>query len=213
MGEAKKQKTDKSIFNAVVIPPEKIAEALSLKEGEEVSYNHKYYEDKNLDVRIIEVSRSQDPIPYSVVIHEFSKRGLPYFFEALYSAQSWASEDDYANQKYSFDTHFCKELWREWQLEGDFNPEKIEHDLEHQYLIYRRPLKEAVERTYGIRGKCTHSSVHYMTQETIDEIFAKHQQKPNETFTVNLPSVPEVVEDEEPLFVMEAHDDVLMEQV
>lgn len=187
----KKQKTDKSIFNAVVIPKDEIAEALTLTEGEEISFHHTYYDDKNLDLRIVEVVRNDKTLPYCVVIHEFSKRGLPYFFEALYSVQSWASEDDYTNKKYSFDTHFCKELWIEWKLEGVFDPASIEHDLDHMYTVYRRPLKEAVERTYGILGKCTHSSVHYMTKETLDELFAKHDATPSQTHSVQLPAIKE----------------------
>lgn len=186
MTSVKKVKTDNSIFNAQVIPPAELQDYLTLNEGEELSFTHKYYEDRNVDLRIIEVQRQDGSLPYSVVIHEFSKRGLKYFFEALYTAQSWASSDDYTNKKYSFDTYFCKELWQTFGLEGEFDPSTIEHDLEHQYILYRRPLQEAVERTYGLLSNCTHESYHYMTKETIEDLFAKHRENPLQPTNLNV---------------------------
>lgn len=189
MTSVKKVKTDDSIFNAQVIPQNELKDYLTLNEGEELSFTHKYYEDRNIDLRIVEVQRQDGSLPYSVVIHEFSKRGLKYFFEALYTAQSWASSDDYTNKKYSFDTHFCKELWQTFGLDGVFDPSTIEHDLEHQYILYRRPLQEAVERTYGLLSKCTHSSNHYMTKETIEDLFLKHSQNPSQPVVHKLDKV------------------------
>ncbi len=129
-------------------------EPLSIPEEWEVPLTSYYSVEsihiENQDICVIQVEKPFCDLPYTVVIHEYSKKGLKSFFTDLYSCYSWGvSTKDYV---------FLKNLWVNWAMEGEFNLDQMLLEatrrcfpdengvIEAEPKVYRRPMKDVVEK-------------------------------------------------------------------
>lgn len=103
---------------------------------------------KEYDVMVIQVEKPFCDLPYTVVIYEFSKKGLRKFFTDLFISQSWGvARKDY---------EFLAELWKHWQMEGEYDLDKMLREAtqrcfpdseqpEAEPVVYRRPIENVLE--------------------------------------------------------------------
>lgn len=105
-------------------------------------YTLRIEEDKTRDACFYEVRRCDGKsLPYSILVHEFTKVGHQQFFNYLFRFNSWGKHD--------WDLNFTREMWKDMKMPGVFTEECIEHDLTRAAPIYRRALDEVLAQKYG----------------------------------------------------------------
>lgn len=127
----------------IAVPP--TLEAPDMKEHYELYTRH--IEDR--DVMLIQVEKPFCDLPYTVVIREFSVKGLQPFFTDLFICDSWGvSRKDY---------EFLKQVWDYWKMEGEYNLDKMLHEATQRCFpqegeqpqaepeVYRRPIDSVLE--------------------------------------------------------------------
>lgn len=76
-------------------------------------YNLVCREVKDKNIMLIQVDKPFCDLPYTVVIRDYTNKGLKSFFTDLFICQSWGvCRKDYA---------FLKQVWTQWNMDGDFD--------------------------------------------------------------------------------------------
>jgi hypothetical protein len=127
----------------ITLPPE--IPPTDTKEHYEI-YTH-HVQDR--DIMLIQVEKPFCDLPYTVVIRDFSNKGLTSFFTDLFICDSWGvSRKDY---------EFLQQLWLHWKMEGEYNLDKMLHEAtkrcfpqenqqpEAEPEVYRRPIENVLE--------------------------------------------------------------------
>lgn len=127
----------------ITLPPE--IPPTDSKEHYEIYMHHA--EDR--DVMLIQVEKPFCDLPYTVVIRDFSSKGLHSFFTDLFICDSWGvSRKDY---------EFLEQLWVHWKMEGEYNLDKMLHEATKRCFpqegqqpiaepeVYRRPIENVLE--------------------------------------------------------------------
>ncbi len=154
----------------------KVQEPLNVPEDWEIPLNSYYALEsmhiENQDICIIQVEKPFCDLPYTVVIRNYSRKGLRSFFTDLFICNSWGvATKDYL---------FLKNLWGHWGMEGELNLDQMlleatqrcfpDEDVEIEKTpkgtvkfkkladtepeVYRKPMKDVVERILN-KESCT----------------------------------------------------------
>lgn len=117
----------------------------SLPEHYELYMNHL----KDRDTMLIQVEKPYCDLPYTVVINNYSTKGLKSFFTDLFISQSWG-----VSRK---DIEFLAEVWNHWKMEGPFDLDQMLREAtqrcfpdnntqpEPEPIVYRRPIENVIE--------------------------------------------------------------------
>ncbi len=121
-------------------------------------YKWAFDQDKSRNIKIFEITRSTDPVPFTVLIHDYTTRGDKQLFSDLFFSDEW-DECRGEDGQVSDDVRFCIQLWRDLGLTEllgeDFHPKHIEHDTDRWPTVYRNTMENVMSRKYG----CGHSQV------------------------------------------------------
>jgi hypothetical protein len=125
----------------------KTPEAQPPQQHEHYELRMKHIEDK--DTMLIEVEKPYCDLPYTVVIHEYSKKGLKSFFTDLFISQSWGvSRKDYA---------FLEEAWKYFDMQEEYDLDKMlleatqrcfpseDRTPDPEPVVYRRPIESVLQ--------------------------------------------------------------------
>jgi hypothetical protein len=79
-------------------------------------YDYKSYLDNTRDILYCQVWRPEDETPFTVLVKNFSEKGIEPLFAHLFYSKAWGLlQSDYC---------FLKALWKNYNLEGEFDHEK-----------------------------------------------------------------------------------------
>lgn len=130
----------------------------------ELHYAWTFKEIKECDFGVYEVKRAERngdgwviEEPFTVVIHEYSKRGDYPLFQGLFHCGAWDPERG-SDSLVSSDVKFCIELWKEFGLVdeyGPFTPIHIQPDHGRIPVVYRRPMHQVLTQAFG----CAHVDI------------------------------------------------------
>ena len=111
------------------------------------------------DIMLYEVTKPHTDLPYTSVTRFYSKKGHLPFFTDLFICQSWGVA--------RADVGFLKEMWKELQMTGEFDLEKLMKEATEKCMpsddrlpepepeVYRRSLEDTLtilkEKTVGNR--------------------------------------------------------------
>lgn len=100
------------------------------------------------DIMLYEVTKPHTDLPYTSVTKNYSKKGHLPFFTDLFICQSWGVARD--------DIAFLKEMWKELNMEGDFDIETLMKNATEKCMpkddqlpepepeVYRRSLNDTI---------------------------------------------------------------------
>lgn len=132
----------------VVIHPDAIdkqEESITLKEHYELFTHH----NQERDVMLIQVEKPFCDLPYTVVIRNYSQKGLRSFFTDLFICDSWG-----VSRK---DFEFLEQVWKHFKMEGDYNLDQMLREAtkrcfpqegvqpESEPEVYRRPIENVLD--------------------------------------------------------------------
>lgn len=104
------------------------------------------------DTMLIQVEKPFCDLPYTVVIHNFTEKGLLPFFTDLFVSQTWG-----ISRK---DIEFLHQVWKHWDMEKEYGPLDLEKRLheatrrcfpdegrvpEPEPIVYRRPIENVLQ--------------------------------------------------------------------
>lgn len=148
-----------------LLPPKRVEKPLVAPE--QVIVNHQEFynlvlrEIKDRDVMLVQVDKPFCDLPYTVVIRNYSEKGLKSFFTDLFICQSWGvCRKDY---------EFLHQVWKHWGMEGnlDLDPMLLEATQrcfpqegvqpEPEPEVYRRSIDEVLVNFEKRQDSCQHS--------------------------------------------------------
>lgn len=139
----------KELLNVFVSPC-----PILLPPSEEAPVMNEHYDLRKMEVSdkdtcLIQVDKPFCELPYTVVIRNFSQKGLVSFFTDLFICDSWGvSRKDY---------EFLQQVWDHWEMEGDLDLDRRLHEAtrrcfpsegeqpEKEPEVYRRSIEEVLQ--------------------------------------------------------------------
>lgn len=128
-----------------IIKPED-QEPLDLKSHYELYMKHV----EERDTMLIQVEKPFCDLPYTVVIRNYSEKGLKSFFTDLFICYSWGvSRKDY---------EFLEQVWKHWNMEGEYDLDKMLREATERCFprenaqpdqepeVYRKPIEQVLEK-------------------------------------------------------------------
>ena len=123
---------------------------------EKDDYEFSYIVDKDADLAICQVDKPNTDRPYTLVIRNYTTRGLEPLFTGLYVSQSWGV----ANHDYGF----LVKLWGFLDMEKDYGPlnleQRLKDDIEKcnsnpllEPEVYRETLEQVQEKLERARKR------------------------------------------------------------
>lgn len=100
------------------------------------------------DTMLVQVEKPFCDLPYTVVIRNYSEKGLKSFFTDLFICHSWGvSRKDY---------EFLEQVWKHWNMEGEYNLDQMLREAtercfprenaqpEAEPEVYRKPIPDVL---------------------------------------------------------------------
>lgn len=124
---------------------------IDLKEG----YNYQAEYDEVNDIKYYEITAPSSPIPFTVVVSNFSKKDDRYLFTDIFASSAWAAN----RMECRYDFHFLTVLWKHLGLPGEFTSEILKQRVDSCYpdrvkdinelsaepSVYRRGIKDVMK--------------------------------------------------------------------
>ncbi len=153
-----KTRFEELVPKPVKIEPDAIPEPKAVESPytDKDDYEFEYIVDKEGDLAICQVDKPYTDRPYTVVIRNYTARGLEPLFTGLYVSQSWGVAN--------YDYGFLVKLWDFLDMEKDYGPLNLEQRLKDDIAkcnanpllepeVYRETLEEVREKLEKARKR------------------------------------------------------------